>query len=53
MNSPEKAEIKPIKDIDDFLKKNILYFDEIMKNYSEEKNKSWDMLNEFFVSEIE
>ena len=53
INSPEKAEIKPIKDIDDFLNKNIFYFDEIMKNYTEEKNKSWDMLNDFFVSEIE
>ena len=53
INSPEKAEIKPIKDIDDFLEQNIEKFDEIMKSMAKEEHRSWDMLNEFFIAELE
>ena len=53
LNSPEKAEIKPVADIDIFLKEGIARFDELMKNLPQENYNSWDMMNEFFISEIE
>jgi len=53
LNSPEKAEIKPVADIDIFLKEGISRFDELMKNLPQENYNSWDMMNEFFISEIE
>lgn len=53
LNTPEKAEIKPIKDIDDFLNGNIAELDEIMKNMPKEEYRSWDSLNKFFISEID
>lgn len=53
INSPEKAEIKPIKDIDTFLNDNVIRFDEIMKNLPKEDYQSWDLLNEFFISELD
>ena len=51
VNTPEKAEIKPIKDIDDFLRENIEKLDEIMQGMPKEEHRSWDMLNEFFITE--
>lgn len=51
INSPEKAEIKPIKDIDDFLAQNIINLDKIIKDLPTEEHKSWDKLNGFFISE--
>lgn len=53
ISTPEKAEIKPVKDIDDFLGKNILELDEIMKSLAKEEYRSWDSLNKFFISEID
>ena len=53
LNAPEKAEIKPISEIDAFLKEGIARFDELMKNMPQENNCGWDLLNEFFISEIE
>lgn len=53
LNSPEKTEIKPVSDIDIFLKEGIARFDELMKNLPQENYNSWDMMNEFFISEIE
>ena len=53
VNTPEKAEIKPVSEIDIFLKENIAKFDEIMKNLPQENNCGWDMMNEFFISELE
>lgn len=53
LNSPEKVEIKPVADIDIFLKEGIARFDELMKNLPQENYNSWDMMNEFFISEIE
>lgn len=53
LNSPEKVEIKPVLDIDIFLKEGIARFDELMKNLPQENYNSWDMMNEFFISEIE
>ena len=53
LNSPEKAEIKPIKDIDGFLEQSICKFDEILKSMPKEEYHSWDMLNEFFIAELE
>lgn len=53
INSPEKAEIKPIKDINDFLEQGICKFDEILKSMPKEEYRSWDMLNEFFTAELE
>ena len=52
VNTPEKAEIKPIKDINDFLNQNITKLDGIMESLPQKENRSWDLLNEFFVSEI-
>ncbi len=53
LNTPEKDEIKPVSDIDIFLKEGIARFDELMKNLPQENCNSWDMMNEFFISEIE
>lgn len=53
LSSHEKAEIKPVSDIDVFLKEGIVRFDELMKNLPQENYNSWDMMNEFFISEIE
>lgn len=52
INTPETAEIRPIKDIDIFLDRNISEFDEIMKDLPKDEHPSWDLLNEFFISEI-
>ena len=52
VNAPEKAEIKPIKDINDFLNQNITKLDGIVESLPQKENRSWDLLNEFFVSEI-
>ena len=52
LNSPEKAEIKPIKDMDIFLRQSIIDFDEIIKNMPAKDCRNWDLLNEFFISEI-
>lgn len=53
VNAPEKTEIKPVSEIDIFLKENIVKFDELMKNLPQENNCGWEMMNEFFISEIE
>lgn len=53
LNTPEKAEIKPISEINFFLKEGIARFDELIKNLPQENNCGWDMMNEFFISEIE
>lgn len=52
INTPEKAEIKPIKDIDRFLNQNVSHLDEVMKDLPKEEYRSWDSLNAFFISEI-
>ena len=52
LNSPEKALIKPVGDIDSFLDTNISRLDEVMKNLPKENPRSWDLLNDFFISEI-
>ena len=52
LNSPEKALIKPVGDIDSFLDMNISRLDEVMKNLPQERPRSWDLLNDFFISEI-
>lgn len=52
LNSPEKALIKPVGDIDSFLDTNISRLDEVMKNLPQENPRSWDLLNDFFISEI-
>lgn len=53
INSPEKVEIKPIKDIDDFLNQNIVLLDNTMKDLPKEVHKSWDLINSYFIYEIE
>ena len=53
LNAPEKTEIKPISEIDVFLNDGIARFDEVMKNLPQENICGWDMMNEFFISEIE
>ncbi len=53
INSPEKAEIKPIKDIDDFLNQNIVLLDNTMKDLPKDVHKSWEKINSFFISEVD
>ena len=52
LNSQEKTLIKPVGDIDSFLDTNISRLDEVMKNLPKENPRSWDLLNDFFISEI-
>ncbi len=52
INTPEKAEIKPIAEIDKYLSDSIFQLDEIMKNLPKEEIHSYDSLNKFFISEI-
>lgn len=52
MNNPEKAEIAPIKDIDEFLSQHIEEIDKVMESLQRREYKSWDLLNEFFINEI-
>lgn len=52
MNNPEKAEIAPIKDIDEFLNQHIEEIDKVMESLQRREYKSWDLLNEFFINEI-
>lgn len=52
MNNPEKAEIAPVRDIDEFLSQHIEEIDKVMENLQRREYKSWDLLNEFFINEI-
>lgn len=52
MNNHEKAEIAPIKDIDEFLRQHIEEIDKAMESLQRREYKSWDLLNEFFINEI-
>lgn len=53
INSPEKAEIKPIIDIDVFLREKIAELDNIMQSMGKDEHRSWDLLNEFFIAETD
>lgn len=50
-NGPEKMEIKPIGDIDDFLNQSIQRFQEYLSQLPVEEPKSWDPMNRFFIEE--
>lgn len=52
MNNPEKAEIAPVRDIDEFLRQHIEEIDKAMESLQRREYKSWDLLNEFFINEI-
>ena len=52
MNNPEKAEIAPVRDIDEFLSQHIEEIDKVMESLQRREYKSWDLLNEFFINEI-
>lgn len=52
MNNPEKAEIAPVRDIDEFLRQHIEEIDKVMESLQRREYKSWDLLNEFFINEI-
>lgn len=52
MNNPEKAEIAPVRDIDEFLSQHIEEIDKAMESLQRREYKSWDLLNEFFINEI-
>lgn len=52
LHTPEKAVIKPIEEIDNYMTSSILYLDGIMKKLPKEEKNSWDSLNQFFISEI-
>ena len=52
MNNPEKTEIAPVRDIDEFLRQHIEEIDKVMESLQRREYKSWDLLNEFFINEI-
>ena len=50
---PEGAEIQPVKVIDGFLDSQIEQLGEYLRQLPDFKPKSWDALNQFFLSELD
>ena len=49
----EGAEIQPVKAIDGFLDSQIEQLGEYLRQLPDFKPKSWDALNQFFLSELD
>lgn len=52
INSPEKAEIGRIKEIDGFINESAEKITAYLSELPEEKPKTWDSLNRFFIEEL-
>ena len=50
---PESAEIPPIKEVDDFLNEQTEKLNDALRKMPDFKPKSWDALNQFFLSELD
>ena len=50
---PEGAEIQPIQPVDDFLNEQAEQLGERLRQLPDFKPKSWDALNQFFLSELD
>lgn len=50
---PEGAEIKPLKAVDDFLNDQAEALGNALRGMPDYKPKSWDALNQFFLSELD
>ncbi len=52
MNHPERAEISPIQEIDEFLNEQVSDIEHYLKTIVPDVSPQWDHLNEFFWNEI-
>lgn len=52
INMPEVSEIRPIRELDDYLNCEIQKIDEILNSMVESECSRWDLLNDFFIKEI-
>lgn len=52
MNMPEKATIKPIRELQSFLEAEMARFDEKLAHWPEEAKKDWSLINQFFKAEL-
>jgi len=52
INEPEKMEIAPIKEIDDFINEQVSDIECYLHSIPHHSAANWDRLNRFFVEEI-
>lgn len=52
MNGPEKMEIAPMKEVDDFLDDQVVEIDRYLRSIAHDDTPKWESLNQFFIDEI-